>query len=287
MNSALRKLVPPRLKEVVLNSPLCVRHKSTYVNIFHCCVWKTGSRWIRRVLGDRRTFRYSGLRTFSYHDELPGGADYRPLNQRGFERPFPQRTIVSPLYVDFENYGGFPKPDLSRAFFVMRDPRDVLVSWYFSISHSHPSVGVVEGVREVLATKSLTDGLLYCIDALEEKGLFPALRSWASAPTGYAVKLVRFEELVGRNNFQVVKDLLIHCDIRMNDDVLRELLGQYSFERMSGGRKPGEEERDSNYRKGTPGDWKNYFDPVIDTRFSEVTGDLVDLLGYGDDSQVW
>jgi sulfotransferase family protein len=231
-------------------------------------------------MADRRTYRRSGLTTFSYHEDLPGRADYRPLNQRSFDGPFPVRTIVTPLYIDFENYRSIPKSGPSRAFFVIRDPRDVLVSWYFSIRHSHPSVGVVEGVRDALEGRSMNDGLLYCIDALEEKGLFPALRSWSSAAGEGDVRLVRFEDLVGADSLDVFKDLFAYCDIRMTDSALGTLLDTYSFERLSGGRKPGEENRESNYRKGTPGDWQRFFDPSIYNRFNEVTRDLATVLGY-------
>jgi Sulfotransferase domain len=282
VTSGLRRLVPPRLKQIVTSSPFYFQHQSAYTNIFHCCIWKTGSRWLRKVLADRRTFRRSGLQTYRYHDEVPGGADYRPLNERSFEQAFPTRTIVTPLYIDFENYRGIPKPTLSRAFFVIRDPRDVLVSWYFSIRHSHPSVGVVEGVRDVLDGKSMNDGLLYCIDALEEKGVFPALRSWSAAAAEDDVKLVRFEELVGPDSLHVFQDLFTYCDIKMTDAVLKGLLEDYSFERLSGGRKRGEENRSSNYRKGTPGDWRDFFDSSIHAKFKQATRDLVDLLGYGE-----
>jgi hypothetical protein len=279
MNSTVRKLIPSALKNMARKRPVFVRHRSVYTNVFHCCVWKTGSQWLRRVLGNRRTFRYSGLKGYSYREELPDGADYRPIHQRGFERPFPERTIITPLYIDFENYRTIPKPGPSRAFFVVRDPRDVLVSWYFSIRYSHPSVGVVEGVRDALSDMPVKEGLLYCIDALETKGVFPTLRSWAAASSS-DIKLVRFEDLFGSNNFEAVRRLFKWCDIRMPDSVLSKLLDEFSFERISGGRKRGQEDISSNYRRGIPGNWKELFDRDIHAKFNDVTGNLVSELGY-------
>jgi hypothetical protein len=37
-----------------------------------------------------------------------------------------------------------------------------------------------------------------------------------------------------------------------------------------------------HYRKGVAGDWRNYFDPPLRAYFREVTGDLLDALGYAD-----
>jgi Sulfotransferase domain len=37
-----------------------------------------------------------------------------------------------------------------------------------------------------------------------------------------------------------------------------------------------------HYRKGVAGDWQNYFDSSLRRHFREVTGDLLDVLGYPD-----
>ncbi|MEO1006544.1 MAG: sulfotransferase domain-containing protein, partial [Cyanobacteria bacterium J06638_38] len=36
----------------------------------------------------------------------------------------------------------------------------------------------------------------------------------------------------------------------------------------------------SHYRKGISGDWKNYFDNSTLNHFQQVTGNLVETLGY-------
>ena len=69
---------------------------------------------------------------------FPGGIDPRKMTEIRFEAPLPPGTIVSPLYLDYPGFRSIPKPDSYRAFFVMRDPRDILVSWYLSIKHYHP-----------------------------------------------------------------------------------------------------------------------------------------------------
>lgn len=282
-NSILRQLVPTKVTDSIKRSRLYVRHRSTSVNIYHCCVHKTASQWIKAILSDSRTYRYSGLTLHTYQKTLPGCYDPRKVTDRAFVEPFPTNLIVTPLYIDFENFEAIPKPESYKAFFVMRDPRDVVVSWYFSMRYSHSPMGEIPGIREVLNSKSISDGILYSIDYLADFGEFEALRSWVHAPkSDQNVLLLRFEEITGSNNLQIIKTLFSHCDIYMPDRVLCQLLQDYSFERLSD-RRRGEEDRQAHYRKGIRGDWKSYFDDRIIAKFKEATSDLVTLLGYEKD----
>lgn len=283
-HSGLRKLVPAKVKRMIRGTiqrnRWWMKHESTFVNIYHCCVQKTGSQWVKAMLSDWETYRYSGLTVFNYRKSRPGGGYARKITDMGFTEPFPGDTIVTPLYTDFGNYSAIPKPERYRVFFVMRDPRDLVVSWYFSVRYSHALMGRVPEHREVLNRLSVADGMLYSIEYLHDYGLFVALESWIDAPKRDPnVLLLRFEDMTARDNLGVFEELLLHCDIHMPEKALSALLQNYSFERLAG-RKRGKEDRTSHYRRGIPGDWKNYFNSMIMARFEEVTGDLAVRLGY-------
>lgn len=101
---------------------------------FHCCIQKSGSRWFAALF--RRHEVLSSLKI----PIVDPGKDYiyternRPeLRSSGFPEP----GIVSPLYVRFDDFFAMPKPDDWRAVWVMRDPRDIFVSQYYSITYSH------------------------------------------------------------------------------------------------------------------------------------------------------
>lgn len=262
-------------------SRFCIWHRSENENIFHCTVHKSASQWIRRIASDERIYRYCGLSSYQYTQEMPGKFDPRKVTQRSFDKRFPLRTFITPLYIDYNNFLNIPKPSRYKVFFVMRDPRDVLISWYFSSKYSHDLIGDQAKVREELNRLDLTDGLLYGIDHLDDFGLFGAQRSWADAGSNQdVVMLVRYEDLAVADNLSLFRKLCDHCDIRIPTDVLKELLQDNSFERLSGGRRRGEEKRDASYRKGVHGDWKNYFNGKIEQRFAEATGDLLAVWGY-------
>lgn len=258
-------------------------HRSLALNVYHLCVHKTASQWLRAICSDPAVYRHSGLLPYHYQSEQEGG-EGRPITQRSFDRPFPSRTIVSPLYIDFANFAAVPKAGAYRAFFVQRDPRDIVVSWYFSTRYSHPTkYGRLEGAREHLGQLPLEDGLMQCVDDLERMGLFAALRSWApSTARDPNVMIVRYEDLVGPSAAAHFERVFLHCDIPLGRTALERLLQRYRFERMSGGRSKGEEDKKSKYRKGQPGDWVNHFTPRVTQKFEAVAGSLVAELGYAE-----
>lgn len=249
------------------------------MNIFHCCVQKTASQWIRSLFQDSRITMHSGLQVLNFYHDLEK-EDPRLSSSYLFTVPFPANTIVTPLYISFESFCSIPKTEKYRAFFIMRDPRDLVVSWYFSTKYSHPPIGKILERRDKLNQVSIEEGLILSIDFLSERGYFRTLESWINAPViDSNVKLVKFEDLTGADNLTVIQDLLDHCLIDVSPDVLQSLLDDVSFEKLAN-RKQGIEDQFAHYRKGIEGDWVNYFDDKVEAKFNDVAGALTAALGY-------
>lgn len=279
----LRNIVPPRVKAVfaenrVRLSP--VTRRSDLCNVYHCCLHKTGSQWIRKVLADPDVYRMTGLRTYAYAPRESTPRSDRGYADVSFDRSFPPRTLVSPLYIPYSNFAAIPKPDPWRAFFVARDPRDIVVSWYFSTARSHPtrSNPGLQRTRDHLATIDQEQGLIHTIGRLRDHGLFDALASWIEVDAP-GVLLVRYEDLVGPEAERWWDRLLDHCDVPVAGRERRELLARYSFEALSG-RRPGEEDTGSKLRKGVPGDWRSHFTPAVRSAFDDAAPDLIGRAGY-------
>jgi hypothetical protein len=247
---------------------------SSAANVYHCCVHKTGSQWIRKLLSDPVVYRYSDLSPYHYQSRLPGQRDSRDIKDRTFAEPFPTGTIVSPLYISFENFSALPKPENYRAFFVQRDPRDILVSWYFSMKHSHPVSGRIQQLRQDLNAMSVDDGILYTMNHLHRSGHFQVIASWIDAPKRNPNTIVvRFEDLIGPASVEVFDALFQHCDIHLPRQLLDQLLRKYSFEALAG-RKPGQEKKEAHYRKGISGDWENYLSDALTKQLDALTDNL-------------
>lgn len=256
-----------------------VLYRSSNTNIYHCCVQKTGSQWIQSLLSDIVTYQYSGLSVYAYHSKLYDGYDPRIITERSFPEPFPANRIICPLYIDYYNYKNIPKIGPHSTFFVMRDPRDILISWYFSVKYSHVPIGEIPRIRNALTKLSLADGIVYSMEHLDRFGLFAAMRSWKSAEREDPnIVLLRYEDL-SASSFEFFTRLFSLLDIGIPEDVLLDLLEAYSFKRLTG-RNLGTENLTSHIRSGGSGSWKKYFDARIESAFSELTDNLADYLGY-------
>lgn len=248
-------------------------------NIFHCCVQKTGSQWIKAIFADNKIHEITKLRIHTYQTTMPGGFDPRNLLERSFNTPFPSNTIISPLYIDYNNYRKIPKTDNHRTFFIMRDPRDIVVSWYYSTKHSHVLMGKIAEYRNMLNKVDLSEGMKFAIEFLDGFGVFEALRSWIKSDADPRVLVVKYEDLIGKNKDVTFSRMFNHCQIELRKKELEKLMNKYSFKSMSK-RDPGQEDKKSHLRKGISGDWKNNFTEDLITFFNLKTGNLPEILDY-------
>lgn len=90
---------------------------------------------------------------------------------------------------------------------------------------------------------------------------------------------VRYEDL-HRDTAGSVLRALEFLGVDASEHAVTRCLDAGSFETFAGGRKPGEENRESLFRKGGVGDWRNHFDSRATEVFERHAGDLLRQLGY-------
>jgi hypothetical protein len=92
---------------------------------------------------------------------------------------------------------------------------------------------------------------------------------------------VRYEDLIADvlPNLQRVLD---HLGVDAREATLRACAEGASFEKMSKGRSPGQEDAQSFFRKGIADDWKDHMTPAQLTRCNARSGGLLEELGYTD-----
>ncbi len=204
-----------------------------------------------------------------------------------------------------------------RGFHIIRDPRDVLVSAYFSHLHSHETRDwdALPAHRKSLQKLSKDDGLLLEMEFCAP--VFEAMRQWQY---GHAHILeLRFEQLVADpyqwflrvfehlgliddDNRRAARRLLFGVQSTLNRGYRngagpipwrwpvrwipaeRMLAHVYEnrFAKRAGGRDRGEENVEHHFRKGVPGDWKNHFSNEHVRQFNRRYGDLLEMTGYAE-----
>lgn len=209
-----------------------------------------------------------------------------------------------------------------RGFHVVRDPRDILVSAYFSHLNSHPTDNwpELEPHRENLQSASKEEGLFLEMDFSAEE--FEDMYNWdysrddvlelkleeiSPEPVRHFTEIINFLGMLDHSSSSIqraAKSALLTANrwlykgrhlISTEDpprlqrretitkEKLHDILEKKSFENLSNGREKGEEDPEHHFRKGVPGDWVNHFTPEHKRVFKERFNDVLVKLGYEDD----
>jgi hypothetical protein len=291
---------------------------------------KCASKWIRAIVS--RVVAEIGLPAFHVYDRLIPAA-VGPLeawgsSARSKRARFDREELRA--HVDAARAAFVVCPTVDRlqaqvlrpvrAFHVIRDPRDLIVSGYFSHRVSHETDGLprLQAHREALLAVPLNEGLL--LEMEFSKVSLLQMGDWDYADP--AVLELKMEDLTDRP-YEGFIQIFHHLDLLTESDPVRAihqarvwtrrvmnrlshrrhfgglarsipatgelvLAAVYAerFEAQTGGRQRGVEDVASHYRKGVAGDWRNYFTPQHVDAFQAHYGDLLVRLGY-EETENW
>lgn len=279
------------------------------------CHHKCASQYVRGVF--QTTARWLGLtfQTVKVANLSSSGIDeanrHRTLRVHGSAIEEPTADILYFGNANAATIELLAECDAYRGFHVIRDPRDILISGYFSHRYSHSIQGkwgpqLAEHRQRLEVQPSIEDGLLLELDFASRT--FANIAGWCyDNPNIYET---RFEVLttdpwkVYLEAFQflglttprwglptlasmataAILYKLFRRPIRQRNclpqPLLRRILAQHAFERRAGGRARGQEDMRHHYRKGVAGDWCTYFTPRVTDAFKTRYGDLLIHLGY-------
>ena len=218
---------------------------------------------------------------------------------------------------DFQQVQRLPL-DETRAFHYVRDPRDIVVSAYFSHRNSHSTDAWPELIeyRERLRACSKEEGLFLELDFRSEQ--FQEMQSWQDHADDGSIRTYKIEDVIA-SPYQTFLEIFSYLGLLDEEyyspsNRLRFLLAKTSsrfehlmgmhlprgvraipperllgivyerdFSKLSGGRKKGQADPTSHYRSGVHGDWVNHFTVEHLQLFKEHYGSLVLQYGYESD----
>jgi hypothetical protein len=237
-----------------------------------------------------------------FHNDLPGYSGKRRIDFLSYGNADNQFAQSLPAH---------------KGFHIVRDPRDIVVSAYFSHRNSHSTSAwtELEPHREKLRQLSEADGILEEIRFRERS--FRQMQNWDYEQEN--ILEIRFEDLISQH-YETLLQIFDHLGLLSNKDyrfmsrpggMYRELLAyarsslnitlprlsrhallpaaelltivwRNRFEAKTRGRNRGDEDVQNHYRKGKAGDWINHFADEHKTLFKELYPGLVPSLGYGE-----
>ena len=235
---------------------------------------KCGSMWILGIVAELCGHLRMPFHVQDHAKKYPGEGEQQ-------HEKFKDLFLVA-MNSDYYYVGNFDCP----AFHVIRDPRDVVVSGYFSHLHSHPSRQWprLRYYRKYLESIDIEQGLFEEM-SFSSQYLY-SMFSWDYGNPHVLEK--RFEDLIadpGREFAAILSHLGLLPE-RLSQEKLDAVLDRRSFDNLSRGRQAGEEEPTHHYRKGVAGDWKNHFSPRHIDLFKKLYNPLLLKTGY-EKSEDW
>jgi hypothetical protein len=166
---------------------------------------------------------------------------------------------------------------------MVRDPRDQQVSRVFHIRRDPKHAW-----HERLKAVSFDEALMACIEGREglqgARAMIGLTHSWIHE--GADAICVHYEDLL-KDTETHLRQVLDYLDIKVSDSMLRAIIAHNRFSRLArgkkfwqSGRRRGQEDPNSHFRKGIAGDWKNYLTDSHIEKFKEVAGEALIELGY-------
>lgn len=213
-------------------------------------VWKSGSTLLNQVLiylAQRNDANWVSIPDDMFLRNIDFAGDYssyiperliQPGNVYGGFRSFPRSLTALPTFRE------------GRKVLMVRDPRDALVSQYFSFSKSHyiPDGGEGEGprrdlkrVRKVLETMPIDEFVIQ-----QAAGMNEAMMSYRPILSDQQLLVLRYEDIIF-NKSELLTILCDHFGWHLNDQDRCDILHHVDI-------RPGKEDASKFIRKVTPGD---------------------------------
>lgn len=161
----------------------------------------------------------------------------------------------------------------SNIIYIVRDPRDVAVSYYFFKNVHVPKT--YEKKEEININDILKNKTLW------KKHIIEVADEWSHHTRAWINRnsyLVKYEDL-NSDCLTTMINICNHLKCEINVETIKEVVNYFEFEKRTG-RKKGDADISRFERKGISGDYKNYFSFFDRISFKKHAGEMMKLLKY-------
>lgn len=230
-------------------------------------VQKAGSQWLKALLHHPVVRARSGLITLPQLDY----ALTPPV------RGFAAGTFVPGVYLTYDAYQALPKRHSHRVVSMVRDPRDVVISGYWSAVETHRTTHLpaIEDLRAQLRSLPMDEALLLLIDS--SAATLRGMGTWMHRADP-DVAVVRLED-VEDDYVPQVEQILAHVGITLTADELAAVVADTSRSALQRQDLTARGDGRSHYRLQRT-DWRTVFTDRHHAAMERVAPGLVTTLGY-------
>lgn len=229
---------------------------------------KCGSQWFKSIFRSAQLHKLANYHYYAFKLLPLNGFDTAKLTERKYELKGLEPGIYGPVYVGPSSLVGLSTSD--NVCVVIRDPRNLIVSWYDSILKTHALMGNVGEMRNQLSVLDKPDGLDIMIDHAINFGTFEVMEEWLIAErSNPRVKIIKFEDIFSTDQQTEFESMLEHFGLNYRHDGLSEVLTKFSFQRLSKSNK--------HYKKGESRTWNGDLNQTQVNRICALCPNVMNL----------
>lgn len=251
---------------------------TTHPSILHFSLNKSATQYTKRVLNEAAEsvgLVNAHLNGYAFHSDFPYLDDLSAVEMAQYQYLFKSKGYL------YSVFGGMIEniPNLSDFLVVwmIRDPRDILVSSYYSTAYSHPTPGKRSNKTADFQTKRQTAQQLSIDDFVlqESEALRQVYQRYIDLllPHHPNCYITKYEEMVADHE-QWLSDLLAYCQLSISDELKAKLVAQNK--RM----KPKGEDKNAHMRKGVAGDFREKLQDETIEKLNVRFGAVLGRFGY-------
>lgn len=251
---------------------------SSHPSIIHFSVNKAATQYVKRILG--RCASECGLVNVAMHD-YAFQTNFPYLDSLSAEQMRAYQHVFRPLGYFYAVFGGMlqgvPELERYRMVLVLRDPRDVLVSSYFSVAFSHAAPGEdsdkLDGFTE-LRTRALASSVDEYVLAESDRVLENYMRYKSLLIDRYPGAYVTKYEHMTEDFAGWLRALLSYCELDVSPPLFARLVEEHLAKR------PRQENIHQHTRKGKPGDYREKLQPQTIARLNQKFAPVLNAFDY-------
>ena len=236
--------------------------------IVSCGVPKSGSTWISNIMTDLYHVRHFSIRR--------GTPSFRGDSYTGFELILIRLLESFRKILIFHDHVLPMKRHNTHYVFIHRDIRDSVISRLFFYSNMNNNFRHLKSKYKTIDDNNINS----LITSIINSGVLKLHKDVVRKVVAMSEVYVTTYEMMLRDAHTEIKRLVEFTGIQKTENEITDAIENNSFRRLSEGRKRGDEERSSFYRKGIAGDWKNYFTDEHKDLFKKLHGDFLIELKY-------
>jgi hypothetical protein len=237
---------------------------------------KSGTTWLKKMVASYPGFHELLIPDVAVYELATGGSHDYELPSDMFSR-FNGMLVVTKMHV----HGSLHNVQVLgaagvRHVVLYRDLRDVAVSHFFYVRQTpwHPEYPIYSGL-------SVQEGLA----AFAERTLLAYVdwvRLWQRNRDPEMSLVLQYEQMLS-DPMAVMTRVAQHFELDSSPETIATIVDTHSFQKLSEGRKHGQESTQNFFRKGVAGDWRNHFTPTLEEAYKHLIGDFLIEFGYEQD----